>query len=561
MNNLHNKTCVVIPVYNHEHAIKFMVDAVLAHNLVCILVDDGSSLACEQVLDQIAAKNPDSVILLRHVSNRGKGAAVITGFCHAVKLGYSHALQIDADGQHCTDDIPHFLAQATANPTATIVGYPQYDESVPKIRLYARYLTHIWVWINTLSYAIKDSMCGFRIYPLADVMALVKLKKLKSRMDFDTDILVRLYWNGSEIINVPTRVRYPIDGVSHFRLLLDNLLISRMHAILFFGMLWRAPKLLMRKMSKRHWAQINEASFITGMRFMFWVFHVFGRWPFQILLYPIIAWYMLTQPTARLASQKYLQHINQYNKTVKSNLLGVIQHLTAFAEMLLDKMLLWSGSLKFNPIKFYIDNHFLTCIEQQRGGLLICAHLGNLDVCRALSKQHNNLKLNILVHTKHAQKFNRFMAEIDPTSAWNLIQVTEITPAFAVNMREKIAQGEFVVIAGDRIPVSANPRVTFASFLGEQAPFPVGPYVLANLLECPIYLICALTTQNGIELYIESFRESIQLLRQHREQALTELASEYAKRLEHYCLLAPLQWFNFYDFWQLAKINNDNTLH
>lgn len=243
------KPCVVIPVYNHEHAIGQVMDAVLTIGLPCILVDDGSTPACAAVLDRIAAAS-SQVSLVRHASNRGKGDAVITGIQHAARAGFTHALQIDADGQHCVADIPRFIEQAAARPDALVVGYPIYDESVPAARLYGRYLTHVWVWINTLSLQIKDSMCGFRVYPIAPVLSLIKRQRLGARMDFDTEILVRLFWDGVDVVNVGTRVGYPVDGVSHFRLWLDNLLISRMHATLFLGMLIRLPKLLARKWSK-----------------------------------------------------------------------------------------------------------------------------------------------------------------------------------------------------------------------------------------------------------------------------------------------------------------------
>lgn len=245
------KPCVLIPVYDHEHAIGAVVEAVLAQGLHCILVDDGSSPACARVLDALALAHPSSVTLVRHAHNQGKGGAVITGFRRAAADGFSHVLQIDADGQHNVDDIALFLALAARYPDALIVGSPIYDESVPKLRLYARYLTHVWVWINTLSFAIHDSMCGFRVYPVGPVMALINRRQLGLRMNFDTDILVRLYWDGLHVINQPTRVRYPTDGVSHFRGVLDNVLISRMHAVLFLGMLVRLPLLLARKWRAR----------------------------------------------------------------------------------------------------------------------------------------------------------------------------------------------------------------------------------------------------------------------------------------------------------------------
>ncbi|MES3025985.1 MAG: glycosyltransferase family 2 protein [Pseudomonadota bacterium] len=242
--------CIVIPVYNHEHAIGTVVAEVLAHGLPCILVDDGSGEGCARALDRLAAATPAQVALVRHVQNQGKGGAVLSGFRHAAGAGFTHLLQIDADGQHRSADIPAFLAQARANPQALIVGCPVYDESVPKLRLYARYLTHVWVWINTLSFDIRDSMCGLRVYPVAPVLALAARQKLGLRMNFDTDVLVRLHWAGLQMVNLPTRVGYPSDGVSHFRVWLDNVLISRMHATLFFGMLLRLPLLLARKVRK-----------------------------------------------------------------------------------------------------------------------------------------------------------------------------------------------------------------------------------------------------------------------------------------------------------------------
>jgi hypothetical protein len=171
---------------------------------------------------------------------------VLTGFARAARDGYTHVLQVDADGQHSVADVPRFLAAARAAPHAVVAGCPLYDESVPALRLYARYLTHVWVWINTLSLAIRDSMCGFRVYPVAPVLALARRRRLGLRMNFDIEILVRLYWDGLAIVNLPTRVGYPEDGVSHFKAWTDNVLISRLHMTLFFGMLPRIPSLLVR---------------------------------------------------------------------------------------------------------------------------------------------------------------------------------------------------------------------------------------------------------------------------------------------------------------------------
>ncbi len=236
--------CVLIPVYNHEHAVPAVVENIIIHGIPCILVDDGSSRDCADILDSLAEKFPDNIHLLRHKDNQGKGEAVMTGIRYAEKCGFTHALQIDADGQHDTRDIPLFISLARQFPDAIINGCPVYDGSVPTIRYFCRYITHVWVWINTLSFKIKDSMCGFRLYPVSKVMLLSKKHHFGSRMTFDTDIIVRLFWEGLDVVNVPTKVSYPIDGVSHFRGFRDNVQICFMHARLFFGMLLRFPRLI-----------------------------------------------------------------------------------------------------------------------------------------------------------------------------------------------------------------------------------------------------------------------------------------------------------------------------
>jgi glycosyltransferase involved in cell wall biosynthesis len=237
----------VVPVYNHPATIVAVAEQILSHGLRCILVDDGSEPHCARTLQELAAAYPAQVTLVRLPRNQGKGAAVAAGFHAAAARGYSHVLQIDADGQHACADIPLFLAQARAHPLAVIAGAPVWDETVPRSRLYGRYATHVWVWINTLSFDIRDSMCGFRVYPLASLLPLLEEVRVGRRMDFDSDVLVRLHWRGVPVLNQPTRVTYPLDGISHFRLWRDNVLISAMHARLFLGMLWRAPLLLWRK--------------------------------------------------------------------------------------------------------------------------------------------------------------------------------------------------------------------------------------------------------------------------------------------------------------------------
>jgi len=299
----------------------------------------------------------------------------------------------------------------------------------------------------------------------------------------------------------------------------------------------------------RHWSAINDFSFLAGMRLLFWVCKVFGRWPFRLLLYPVLLWYLLFKPAARRASREYLMHINRLIPT-DTSIINVLRHFAAFAEMMLDKMLLWSGLFDASSVRYVGIEMMRQRLAEKRGVLLMCSHLGNLDLCRVLSRHHSELKLTVLVHTKHAQKFNQLLEKMNPASQLNLMQVTEITPATAMVLAEKVAQGEFVVIAGDRIPVAKNPRTVTANFLNVPAKFPIGPYVLASVLQCPVYMLFSLRGEDGqYEIHYELLRDAIRLPRNGRDHLVGELAADYARRLQAHCLTASLQWFNFYDFW------------
>jgi hypothetical protein len=235
-------------VFDHEHAVARVVAAVRAAGLPCLLVDDGSGPACARELDRIVATVPYTSVLRLPV-NGGKGAAMLAGFAAAWQRGYSHGLQIDADGQHALRDISTFIEEARRHPQALICGQPVFDRSMPALRHYGRYLTHGLVWLNTLSLSIPDSMCGFRVYPLAPVISLMAQEYIGRRMDFDVEIIVRLHWRRVPMRWIATAVTYPLDGVSHFRMFRDNARMVALQIRLAGGLLRRLPRLLRRSAS------------------------------------------------------------------------------------------------------------------------------------------------------------------------------------------------------------------------------------------------------------------------------------------------------------------------
>jgi glycosyltransferase involved in cell wall biosynthesis len=232
---------VVIPVYNHARGLASVLPRLRPAGLPCLLVDDGSRDPDREALAALQRGEADWVELLRLPENRGKGEAVLAGLRRAAARGFTHAVQLDADGQHDPREIPAFLDAARRAPGALVAGCAVFDRTVPAARLYGRRVTLLWVRINTLSREIQDAMCGFRVYPVGATLRVADRWRLGGRMEFDAEVMVRLSWEGVPVVSLPTPVTYPADGVSHFRLWRDNLRISGMHTRLFFGMLRRLP--------------------------------------------------------------------------------------------------------------------------------------------------------------------------------------------------------------------------------------------------------------------------------------------------------------------------------
>lgn len=233
MNEPHYQLIVVIPCYNHGKTLEGVVRSFERLSLPIIVVNDGSNEETTAEIKRVA-RTFSNVEALHLPQNLGKGGAVLAGLEKAHELGFSHALQIDADGQHAVEDAEKMIALSRSAPEALISGRPIYDESVPKKRLIGRYITHFWVWVETWSFTIKDSLCGFRIYPLERTLKAAHRHPIGLRMDFDPEIMVRFYWEGGEVQFLPTKVIYPEGGISHFNLVRDNVEIAKMHTKLFF---------------------------------------------------------------------------------------------------------------------------------------------------------------------------------------------------------------------------------------------------------------------------------------------------------------------------------------
>lgn len=311
-----------------------------------------------------------------------------------------------------------------------------------------------------------------------------------------------------------------------------------------------------------HWSLMRERGSLWSLKTLFMFYKYGGRYLAIVILYPVIFYFFVSGKASRIASQNYLNKMYQAGYlTKKPSLMMSFRHFLAMGFSALDKVDVWLGKITISSINYVNYSIFEPLVQQQKGALIIGSHLGNLEICRALANDNTSACINVLVFTEHAQKFNDFINSLNEDVKVNLIEVTAMGPALAIMLQEKIDQGEYVVIAGDRTSTTVAGRVVYSEFLGEQAPFSQGPFILAGILQCPVLMMFCLKTgvktKQQYNLIFETLSPGVHWTRKTRETELTKLVHQYAQTLEKYCAQYPLQWFNFFDFWQQDNIDRD----
>ena len=240
---------ILMPSFNTGPILPQTVAAVLETGVPLWVVIDGSTDGSDRLLEPFEKTAESEFRVIRLSRNCGKGAAVLHGLLAAMDAGFTHVLTMDSDGQHPVARIPAFLATAAAHPQAAVFGVPVFDSSAPALRVHGRKVSNFWADLETLWWGIGDSLFGMRLYPAAALSAAMKSTKFARRFDFEPEVAVRLVWRGTPVIQLPTPVRYPSadeGGVSQFRYLRDNTLLSWMHVRLFLVFVLRLPYLLWR---------------------------------------------------------------------------------------------------------------------------------------------------------------------------------------------------------------------------------------------------------------------------------------------------------------------------
>lgn len=300
-----------------------------------------------------------------------------------------------------------------------------------------------------------------------------------------------------------------------------------------------------------HWAQIGESTCVAGLWLLYHLHRVLGRWPFLLCLYPVVTYYWLSRPVARRASLQYLQRMQQAHRLWPRmpGWLQSLQHFRMFAQVILDKLLALTGRYRTDRVRFNGRQPLVDLLAQGQGAIIVTAHMGCIELCQAIAEQRANLQLNILVHTRHAEQFNRLLQRLAPDSGVRLLQVSDFSAATAMLLAERVARGEFIAIAGDRVPVHDS-KTTRARFLGHEAAFPCGPYVLAALLKCPLYFMGCVHEGRGYAVEFVELAQQVLLPRAQRQQVLAQYAAGYVQQVERLLCKAPYDWFNFFPFWE-----------
>ena len=291
------------------------------------------------------------------------------------------------------------------------------------------------------------------------------------------------------------------------------------------------------------WLSQGERGAVLGIRFVFWLATLFGRWPARQFIRLLALFYAVFDLNAKRASRTWLERV----RARPASWFDVYHHISMFAQVALDRIFLLKGKTKVFEVNRTGNEHLIKLARERRGAILLGAHLGSFEAMR-VSADEESFPVSIVGHFENARMINALLSEIDPAMADSVIHVGDDPVGFALTVRDRLAQGHMIAVLGDR--VGLNEKTVSVDFFGKPASFPAAPFILAAALRAPVYLVFGLYYEpNRYELFCEPFAERIELPRAERGEALQRMVQEYANAVERFCRKAPDNWFNFYDFW------------
>ena len=569
-----NKFAFLVPFYNHPQNIKALIAALKTYELPIIVVDDGSDEASKQILAEL--ERTERFLLLTRTQNGGKGIAMKDGFKFALERGFSHILQIDADFQHDAALIGEFLRESEAHPQSIVCANPIYGDDAPKSRVHGRKITNFWVAINTLSLGIKDAMCGFRVYPL-EQLKKAAAKSKTNRMEFDIEILVNAARQGVDMRWIDTYVRYEKGGVSHFKMLRDNALISLMHAKCFFslpkfmlGKIWRACGLNLSKSAnfkdgandaqnlkksqenaeQNLWWKKQERGGAFFLRLSLFLAQILPEFILKFIVKIVVWFYYIFSKNERENIAAFRQNLSEFtgSQTLKGT--SVFSHFEAFGGAICDKFRVWKGKIKDSELEIIdLERIKSELIGAKKGQILLTAHLGNVEICKALGARVDGFRMVILVYDKNSREFNEVLKQISQNDgSVRIMLVNELDVAAMLELKNIVESGEHIGIMGDRTPLGGD-KAARVKFLGKEASFNYGPYLIAGILGVKISSLWCQKIEGKFRIELVPLASTVKLGRD-RAAAAREYLQIYVRELENRCKQTPAQWFNFFDFWR-----------
>lgn len=299
---------------------------------------------------------------------------------------------------------------------------------------------------------------------------------------------------------------------------------------------------------ERDWLSVSERGTLLGIRFVFWLATLLGRAPARLFLRGLAAYYVLFDRQVTEASRSWWRRVEGKEPSLQK----IYEHVRRFANVSLDRVFLLQGRAR--PFHFTRtgDEHLARLAKERRGAILLGAHLGSFEAMR-YGGQEDQVQINIVGDFRNARMINRLLERLNPGQAARVIHVDPKDPGFIFAIQERIEAGEFVALLGDR--VTEGQSSVSAEFFGQEARFPAGPFQIAALLKCPVYLTFGVYEEpSQYHLSCELFAERLELPRARRQEALEETVQRFARRLEERARAAPDNWFNFYDFWGEAEL-------
>lgn len=299
-----------------------------------------------------------------------------------------------------------------------------------------------------------------------------------------------------------------------------------------------------------HWAKTQERGSIKGMMFLLYVLKFLGVAVCKVFLVPVLMYFFATKKAPRDHLKQYLSHLHAIDHSQpEPGLVNIFKIYINYGFAIIERIAAWQNKLTIKQVNKHNETLFEDLVRRGQGAILLVSHLGNYEISRVLGSSLSGVKLTVFMHTEQSAKMTRAIKKINPEYDLSVIQGDQLDVKVAMLLKERIDQGEFVVIAGDRVPVDNDQAVLTADFLGHPANFPVGPYVMAKVLQCPIVSLFCLKSDKAYDVYFDLLAESVTFDRHHRDDALREYIHQYTLILTRYVKIAPLQWYNFHNFW------------